>query len=70
VSDKVPATPGGGKTTFSGPSFWYVSGTEDRVRVHAGALPGVFWGVAMSGRERREFVRDPNSPEGWVPVKE
>jgi hypothetical protein len=68
MSGKVAATPGGGKTTFSGP--FYRSEDDDHVRVHAGALPGVFWGVAMSARERREFVRDPNAPEGWAPVKE
>jgi hypothetical protein len=60
----------GGTTTWSGPSFWYGPDTEDRVRVNAGGLPGVFWGVALAARESRVFVRDGNHPEGWAPVKE
>lgn len=68
MADKVTANPGGGKTTFSGPSFWYDSGTEDRVRVNAGALPGVFFGVALAAREGRVFIKDDKVPEGWAPL--
>lgn len=66
MADNVPTTPGGGKTTFSGPFFLYDSG--DRVRVRAGSLPGVFWGFALAARESRVFIRDDKAPEGWAPL--
>jgi hypothetical protein len=61
----------GGVTTYAGPSFWFDGNRPGRVRVCAGGLhPLTVYGVTLAPRECREFVRDPNHPEGWGPVKE
>jgi hypothetical protein len=67
MSGKAAATPGGGKTTFSGPFFR--SEDEDHVRVRSGLVSLLCYGVVVGPGESRGFVRDPNAPEGWVPVK-
>jgi hypothetical protein len=63
--------PGGCTTAFAGPSYWFDLDRPGRVRVCAGgAFPLTVYGVTLAPKECREFVEDPNAPEGWVPVKE
>jgi hypothetical protein len=39
--------------------------------VCAGGLhPLTVYGVILAPRECREFIKDDEAPEGWVPVKE
>jgi hypothetical protein len=61
----------GGVTTYGPPSFWFDLDRPERVRVCAGGLhPFTVYGVTLKPRECREFIKDDEAPEGWVPVKE